>query len=110
MGLALQPQRGQGTVLNRAREAAVTLNIRCRWTCPAYGEHQWCSPYAHTRRSLLRRLVARRCFHDLERRPLDPAELFMQEGNARIGCHREGPVEAIVRDEHAVLLQALQDR
>ena len=51
-----------------------------------------------------------RAFHHFERRAFDPAELFVQERDSRIGRDRDGPIEAVVRDEYAVLLQALQDR
>ena len=41
---------------------------------------------------------------------LDLAELVMQEGNTRIGRYRDRPIEAVVRDEHPILLQPLQNR
>src|SRR4051812_26605017 len=57
-----------------------------------------------------RRLVAGWRLHHLEVRTLELAQLLVQDGDARVGRDRDRPIDAIVRHEHAVFLQALEDR
>ena len=47
---------------------------------------------------------------DLEGRALDLAQLLVQHGDPRVGGDGNRPVDAVVGHEHAVLLQALEDR
>src|SRR5947209_1192553 len=63
-----------------------------------------------TGRSLGRRLVARRRLDDLEVGPLELAQLVVEDREARVGRDRNGPLDAVVGDEHAVLFESLQDR
>ncbi len=48
------------------------------------------------------------CDDDLKVATTDAAKFLMQDGDARIGRHGDGPLDAVVGDEHAIFFQGFE--